>query len=154
MDVRYCSAMDFELSEDQLALRGAASELLDGFASSAQVRVVVEAGGGLDSKLWAAMLEQGWTGIGVPEAQGGLGLGWVELAVLLEQVGAHVAPAPILQQVVALEVLVQAGSPLVPDVLSGDTMAAIGFTPVVAREANGEWFLDGTTEPVVYGPSA
>jgi alkylation response protein AidB-like acyl-CoA dehydrogenase len=146
--------MDFELSDDQLALRDAAAELLGGFASSAQVRAVVEAGGGLDRKLWDAMLEQGWTGIGVPETRGGLGLGWVELAVLIEQVGSHVAPAPILQQVVALEVLVRSGSPLVPGVLSGDRVAAVSFTPVRAREANGEWFLEGTTEPVVYGPSA
>jgi alkylation response protein AidB-like acyl-CoA dehydrogenase len=146
--------MDFELSDDQLALRDAAAELLGGFASSPQVRTVVEAGGGLDHKLWAAMLEQGWTGIGVPEAQGGLGLGWVELAVLLEQVGAHVAPAPILQQVVALEVLARAGSPLVADVLSGGRVATVAFAPVTAREADGEWFLEGTTEPVLYGPSA
>jgi alkylation response protein AidB-like acyl-CoA dehydrogenase len=116
--------------------------------------VVVEGGGGLDAKLWAAMVEQGWTGIGVPEALGGIGLGWVELAVLLEQVGAHVAPAPILQHVVALELLVRADSPLVPAVLSGDTVATIAFTPVVARESHGAWLLEGTTEPVVYAPSA
>ena len=66
----------------------------------------------------------------MPEAQGGIGLGWVELAVLLEQVGAHVAPAPILQHVVALELLVRAGSPLVPAVLSGETVATVAFTPV------------------------
>jgi alkylation response protein AidB-like acyl-CoA dehydrogenase len=80
--------MDFELDDDQLALRDAAVELLGGFASPAQVRVVVDGGGGLDPKLWAAMVEQGWTGIAVPGALGGLGLGWVEMAVLLEQVGA------------------------------------------------------------------
>ncbi len=146
--------MDFELDDDQLALRDAAGELLAGFASSTQVRVVVEAGGGVDHELWAAMLAQGWTGIGVPEAAGGLGLGWVELAVLLEQVGARVAPAPILQQVVALEVLVRAGSTLVPAVMSGDTVATVAFTPVHARESGGQWFLDGTTEPAVYAPSA
>jgi alkylation response protein AidB-like acyl-CoA dehydrogenase len=69
-------------------------------------------------------------------------------------VGAHVAPAPILQQVVALEILVRAGSPLVAEALSGEMVAAICFTPVTARETGGDWFLDGTTEPVVYGPSA
>ncbi len=42
------------------------------------------------------MADQGWFGIAVPEAGGGAGLGWVEAALLLEQVGAHVAPAPVL----------------------------------------------------------
>jgi alkylation response protein AidB-like acyl-CoA dehydrogenase len=146
--------MDFELDDDQLALRDAAVELLGGFASPAQVRVVVDGGGGLDPKLWAAMVEQGWTGIAVPGALGGLGLGWVEMAVLLEQVGAFVAPVPILQHVVALEVLVRAGSSLVPAVLGGGTLAVVAFSPVSARETGGEWLLDGTTEPAVYAPAA
>ena len=40
------------------------------------------------------MVEQGWTALAVPEDRGGLGLGIVELALLLEEVGGHVAPAP------------------------------------------------------------
>ena len=51
------------------------------------------------------MVDQGWTGIAVAEDAGGVGLGWVEVAVSLEEVGAHVAPAPILQQIVALDAL-------------------------------------------------
>jgi alkylation response protein AidB-like acyl-CoA dehydrogenase len=146
--------MDFELDDDQLALQQAAGELLDGFASSAQVRVVVDGGGGFDSKLWAAMVEQGWLGIAVPEAQGGLGLSWVEVAVLLEQLGRHVGPAPFLQQVVALDLLARAGSARVEQVVGGAGLAAIAFTPVAAERVGDEWRLTGTTEPVVYGPSA
>ena len=146
--------MDFELDDDQLALQPAAGELLDGFASSAQVRVVVDGGGGFDSKLWAAMVEQGWLGIALPEAQGGLGLSWVEVTVLLEQLGRHVGPAPFLQQVVALDLLARAGSSRVEHVVGGAGLAAIAFAPVAAEQIGDEWRLTGTTEPVVYGPSA
>ncbi len=51
------------------------------------------------------MVDQGWTGIAVPEDAGGVGLGWVEVAVLAEAVGAHVAPAPIVQSMIAVDAL-------------------------------------------------
>jgi alkylation response protein AidB-like acyl-CoA dehydrogenase len=146
--------MDFELSDDQVSLRDAARELLAGHASSTQVRAVVDRGHGFDPELWAAMVDQGWTAIAVPADRGGLGLGWVEVAVLLEQVGAFVAPAPILQHTVALTLLVEARLPLVEALVAGDVIGAVAHTPVAAREFDGQWFLDGTTEPVVYAPSA
>ena len=61
--------MDFELDEDQQALQAAARELLDDRSSSAQVRAVVDAEppGTTDPKLWAAMVDHGWTAIAVPE---------------------------------------------------------------------------------------
>ena len=93
--------MDFELDDDQQALRTAARELLDDLSSSTQVRAAIESGDGFDRKLWAAMLDQGWTAITVPEDDGGLGLSWVEAAILAEEVGAHVAPAPIVQHLIA-----------------------------------------------------
>lgn len=166
--------MDFELSDDQVALRDAARDLLDGASAPAQVRRVVDAGGGLDRDLWQAMVEQGWTALAVPEALGGLGLGFVEVAVLLEQVGAHVAPAPFLQQVVALEALVRAvgpdaaaGEPVehrgrddvalrswIDRLVAGDAIATVAATPVAAQPTSGGWRLTGVTEPAVYAPSA
>jgi len=146
--------MDFELSDDQVALRDAAADLLEGYASSQQVRTIVDAGGGCDPKLWSAMVEQGWTAIALPERVGGVGLGWVELAVLLEQVGARVAPAPFLQHAIALELLVEAESPLLEPLVSGERVATVAFAPVAAHSSNGGWELTGSTEPVVYAPSA
>src|SRR5258706_12836467 len=102
--------MDFDLSDDQLALRDGARELLDGLASPERVRVVVDAGGGYDTALWTAMSEQGWPGIALAEEHGGLGLGPVEVAVLAEEVGRHAAPAPFVPTVLALGALADAGS--------------------------------------------
>lgn len=115
--------MDFELNDDQQALRDAARELLDGRSTSAQVRAYADSGAAYDAELWKAMVDQGWTGIAVDESDGGVGLGWVEVAVLLEAVGAHVSPAPILQQIVALDAL--AGTEWADGLLAGDAVACV-----------------------------
>jgi alkylation response protein AidB-like acyl-CoA dehydrogenase len=94
------------------------------------VRKAVDAGGRPDDALWSAMVDQGWCGIAVPEDAGGVGLGWVEGAVLLEQVGAAVAPAPILGQLVALDAL--AGHDSAAALIDGSQVAAVadGFDRV------------------------
>ena len=81
--------MDFDFSEDQLALREGACELLDDLASPERVRAHTATNDAFDSALWTAMAEQGWLAIEVPEAEGGIGLGTVELAILVEEMGRH-----------------------------------------------------------------
>ena len=93
--------MDFELSDDQQALRDAAREVLDKESSPERVR----AADGFDRKLWASLVDQGWMGVDLPESRGGLGLGMVEAAVLLEEIGAHTAPVPFLESQLALTAL-------------------------------------------------
>jgi alkylation response protein AidB-like acyl-CoA dehydrogenase len=156
--------MDFELSDDQVALREAAAGLLGGRASPERVRAVVDAGGGHDPELWAAMVDQGWLGVELPEAQGGLGLGTVEAAVLLEEVGARVAPAPFLQQWLALGAVARAvvagtggaegASGWVEPMLAGEVLATVAATPVSAADAGGAWTVTGSTEPALFSPSA
>ena len=140
--------MDFDLSADQVALRDAAAGLLDDRCDMAAVRRACEAGG-FDAELWAAMVDQGWTGIAVPERLGGVGLGTVEAAVLLEQTGAHLAPVPLLQQLAALAVL--ADGPWGERLLSGEAVACVARTPLVRA---GDGSVSGRTEPVVYGARA
>lgn len=137
--------MDFDLSTDQSALRDAAKELLDAQCRSDRVR----AAGGFDETLWAAMVEQGWTGIAVSESLGGVGLGMVEAAVLLEQSGARLAPVPLAQQLNALAVLADGswGSAL----LSGDSVAAVARMPV---ELHDDGTVSGRPEPVIHGARA
>jgi len=129
--------VDFELSPDQQALRGAATDLLAGRSPAAVVRSAVDRGGEPDPALWGAMVDQGWFGLAVPEKLGGVGLGWVEAVIVLEQVGAHVAPAPVLGQMVALDAL--ADTSWGPPLIGGEAVAACA-----AR-------LD---EPCVYAPVA
>ena len=144
--------MDFELSDDQVALRDGARSLLDGRSAPTQVREVVDAGGGIDDGLWSAMVEQGWTALAVPEDKGGLGLGIVELALLLEEVGGHVAPAPVLQQALALDALVTGDGPieLIDALTSGEAIGTVAFKPVTSDGAT----VTGRPEPVIHAPLA
>jgi alkylation response protein AidB-like acyl-CoA dehydrogenase len=151
--------VDFALNDDQEALRDGARDVLDGLASSPQVRAVVDAGGGWDAGLWAAMVEQGWPGVAVAASRGGLGLGPVEVAVLLEEVGRHAAPAPFATTVLALDALTGAGeTDRVEDLLRGEVLAGVAWSRsgrAVRAEADGSrWRLHGRPDPVLYAPSA
>jgi len=158
--------VDFELSADQQALHDAARALLDGVAPPAVVRAHLDSGGGFDSALWSAMVSQGWLGVAVPEPSGGLGLGWVELSVLLEETGSHVTATPFLQQVVALDVLSRttpdAGDAAqeeaarwIPHLLDGGVIAAVPWREVQAEQSSdGSWTVSGRTEPAIFAPNA
>jgi len=148
--------MDFELSEDQLALRDGARELLDGLAPTTRVRTVVDAGGGIDDGLWKAMVEQGWTAVEVPEDRGGLGLGAVEVAVLLEEVGRHVAPAPFLSTLLAAGALARAGHADWADRLAaGEAIGCVAWSrPGRGGVRAAGDSLTGRSDPVAFAPSA
>ncbi|MEM7142892.1 MAG: acyl-CoA dehydrogenase family protein [Actinomycetota bacterium] len=138
--------MDFDLSPDQVALRDAAADLLDAECTIERVRAATA---GIDRALWASMIEQGWTAIAVPEERGGLGLGVVEVAVLLEQAGAHLAPVPLLQQLVAIASL--DGHERFDAVVAGDAVAAVAHRDVTLHD---DGTVSGRPEPVVYGALA
>jgi alkylation response protein AidB-like acyl-CoA dehydrogenase len=156
--------VDFELSDDQLALRDGARELLDGRAAPAEVRAVVDAGAehrgaGLDTRLWDAMVEQGWPAVALAEADGGLGLGEVEVAVLLEELGRHAAPAPFAPTVLALGALVAGGANELAGRLLEGGIGCVAWSrrpgSVVATDpASGNPTLSGRPDPVLYAPSA
>jgi alkylation response protein AidB-like acyl-CoA dehydrogenase len=132
--------MDFDFTDDQLALRDGARDLLDDHASPARVRAHTASGNPYDAALWQAMSEQGWLAIELPEADGGVGLGAVEVAILAEQLGAHAAPAPFVPAVLALDVLRTGGADeWVARILEGDAIACVAWDP---------------NAPVAYAPSA
>jgi acyl-CoA dehydrogenase len=148
--------MDFELSDDQLALRDGARELLDGLAPTTRVRTVVDAGGGIDHGLWKAMVEQGWTAVEVPEDRGGLGLGAVEVAVLVEEIGRHVAPAPFLSTLLALGALARAGrDDWAERLAAGDAIGCVAWSRAGRSgvRAAGDR-LTGRSDPVPFAPSS
>src|SRR4051812_23374070 len=118
-------AVDFDLSSDQLALRDAARELLDARSSSERVRKHIDSSEMYDAELWREMAEQGWLALDVAEDDGGLGLGFVEAAVLAEEVGRHVAAAPYVSTVMARQAL--AGTDWAERLTSGDAIGAVAW---------------------------
>ena len=132
--------MDFELSDDQRALQDAAADLLGSLSTTDQVRATASKDEAYDAGLWKAMVDQGWTGVELSEDHGGLGLGVVEAAVLAEQVGAHVAPAPFIENLLAAGALAGAGQQSwVERLVAGDAVAAVAWRPDI---------------PVAYAPVA
>jgi alkylation response protein AidB-like acyl-CoA dehydrogenase len=151
--------VNFDLSDDQVALRDGARDLLDGLAPPARVRPIVEAGGGVDDGLWAAMVEQGWPAVAVAEEAGGLGLGPVEVSVLLEEIGRHAAPAPFASTVLALDALTSAApNDLAPRLLERGGVGCVAWSrdadAVRGEPLRDAWVLTGRPDPTPYAPSA
>jgi alkylation response protein AidB-like acyl-CoA dehydrogenase len=171
--------MDFDLSEDQVALRDAASALLATRCAPTRVRAVSGEVPPIDAELWAAMADQGWAAVEGRETDGGLGLGTVEVAVLCEELGRHLAPVPFGPTVVARAALAGAvgrgdvgpGAALGDGGTEGDgadawarrlaegsASGALAWSArpeaVTARPHQGGWRLSGRSDPVVNGPDA
>jgi alkylation response protein AidB-like acyl-CoA dehydrogenase len=136
--------MDFDLTEDQREIKNVARELLTARSPFARVREAAEAAA-YDDALWREIVELGWPGIAVAEEHGGQGLGAVELAVLLEELGYACAATPFLATAVAASVIQAGGTDeqrrrWLPGLVSGDVRAGVG---------SGELVIDGRGADVV-----
>ncbi len=96
--------MDFGLSEEQEALVEAARTVLEGRTSLERLKEADASERWYDLETWSALAAADVLGAAVPEADGGLGYGILELALLLEQVGRTVAPVPMLAALVGFGV--------------------------------------------------
>jgi alkylation response protein AidB-like acyl-CoA dehydrogenase len=100
-----------EFTAEQDELRDGVRTVLAGECPMSLVREVVEKGKAADA-LWSRMVELGWPALTVSEAAGGLGMGPVELAVVVEELGRVVAPGPFVPTVSQFApVVAEAGSP-------------------------------------------
>ena len=124
--------IDFGLSEEQEALQRAAREFLVRECPPTLVRETAGTPDGVPRTLYAKMAELGWMGLAVPEKDGGLGLGALDLAVILEELGRAAAPGPFLGTQLLIAALLRAGSRAqrrawLPRLISGDTLGALAY---------------------------
>jgi alkylation response protein AidB-like acyl-CoA dehydrogenase len=91
--------MQFGLSESQQILKDTARKFFSGECPPVEVRRLMETDTALSSDLWLKMAGQGFTGIICPEDCGGMGLGWVELILLMEEAGYALLPGPFFSTV-------------------------------------------------------
>jgi alkylation response protein AidB-like acyl-CoA dehydrogenase len=104
--------MEFGLNESQEFLKDTARKFFVGECPSAEMRRLMETDTAYDASLWSKLTEQGYTGIIFPEAYGGVGLGKVELMLLMEEAGRALLPGPFFSTVVlAGSVLETTGNP-------------------------------------------
>jgi alkylation response protein AidB-like acyl-CoA dehydrogenase len=103
--------MNFGFTEEQEIFRSEVRKFLDANASLEGVRRLMESPEGYSPKLWTEMARLGWLGLLVPEALGGAELGWVDLAVLLEECGRTLFPSPLLGSTLAVLAIKENGTP-------------------------------------------
>jgi alkylation response protein AidB-like acyl-CoA dehydrogenase len=162
--------MPLYLSDDQAMLRDTARDFMAEQGSiKAQLRHWRDIGckDGFGHALWKQFAEMGFTGILVPEADGGLGLGHVEAGIVLEEIGRNLTPSPFLTTAIAFVEAVK-GSAVrerwLPGIISGDTVAAVAIDEgkkhrpeaiAMRAERSGNGFrLNGEKAFVVQGGSA
>jgi alkylation response protein AidB-like acyl-CoA dehydrogenase len=92
--------VEFTLDDDQQALQETVRTMLAEQAPSAYVREMVADDTAVSDALWAQMVDLGWVGLLVPEAQGGAGMGLLEMMVVLEEMGRLPLPGPFFSSAV------------------------------------------------------
>ena len=139
--------MNFAFSEEQEELRRSVRRFLEDKSPISEVRRLMETTEGYDPKVWAQMgNELGLQSLHIPEAYGGQGYSFVELVVVLEEMGRALLCAPFFASVcLAANAILAAGTEerraaLLPGIASGETIATVAFT-----EANGRWDATGIT---------
>ena len=151
--------MDFALSDEQVEIRDLAARLLTDTVTQERLREIeASAEPGFDRKLWSALAEAGLLGVTIPEENGGLGLGWLDAAQVLEQVGRTVAPVPLIPMLPAVTVLsrhaakVDVVASLLSEVASGAKVVTIAlvetlgdpYAPSTTARRDGDgWVLEG-----------
>jgi alkylation response protein AidB-like acyl-CoA dehydrogenase len=135
--------VDFGFSEEQEMLRQSARALLEKECPSAVVRKLMEDERGLDPALWKKMADLGWLGLVIPEEHGGGGLGYVDLVLVMEEMGRVVLPSPFVWTVMFAEAIKRAGSDNQKSLLLGKIASGELIATVAYLEASAVWSADG-----------
>jgi alkylation response protein AidB-like acyl-CoA dehydrogenase len=123
--------MPLYLNDDQTMLRDTAKPFIADAAPVKHMRELREDATGFSRDLWKQFAEMGFTGILVPEAHGGMGMGHVEAGIVLEEIGRNLTPSPFLTTAVAaVEALKTSGrlsEEWLPKIASGDAIVALAI---------------------------
>ena len=135
--------MNFAFTEEQEELRKTVRAFLEAKSSEAAVREQMDTDDGYDPAVWSQMAEQmGLQGLAIPEEFGGSGFGYVELGIVLEEMGRSLLCAPFFSSVVlAANTLILSGDDAakqayLPGIASGETIATLAFTEPSASGTN------------------
>lgn len=139
--------MNFAFSDEQEELKKSARRFCEEQYSSETVRRIMETDSGVDEELWIRMAQElGWQAMIIPEEYGGAGFGYIELIVLMEEMGRAVVAAPFFSTVcLAANTFLVAGTEeqkqeFLPGIADGTRIATLALT-----EESGRWDADGVT---------
>ena len=128
--------MNFEFSADQMQLKDIARKFLEKEESVKRARNVLEGEASFDEDLWSQIIEMGFTATAIPEEYGGLGLGYLELCVIAEELGRSLAPTPFSSSVyLATEAILNFGDnpvkeSILPALASGEKIGAFAHSEI------------------------
>ncbi len=133
--------MEFDLSKPQKLLRDTVRATLAKNYPLSSVRAWIDGSVSYDESLWQVIADQGWIGIHLDEACGGLGLGLVELAVVSEAMGGGCVPSPYLATTWAATLMANAKGEVadstLPSIASGKRKATVALI-----DEGSDWNLD------------
>ena len=152
--------MDFSFNEIQLDVQKLANQILQDQSTTERLNKIDEQEDRFDKELWAQLAEAGLLGVAFSEENGGMGLGFMELSLLVEEVGRTVAAAPVVPTVVSAGLPIQAfgtaeqKARLLTPLASGELLVTAALnesqnecpsTPVTTAVKDGDAFkLSGT----------
>jgi alkylation response protein AidB-like acyl-CoA dehydrogenase len=142
--------MQFSFTNEQEDFRGILRRFFGARSPSTEVRKLMETEAGFDREAWKKLNQElGLTAVHIPEEYGGQGFGYVELGIVLEEMGRVLLCAPYFSSVVlGATAILNAGTDaqkrkLLPAIAAGDTTATLAFT-----EDNGRWDTSGVAMTV------
>jgi alkylation response protein AidB-like acyl-CoA dehydrogenase len=152
--------MQFGLTETQQTLKNTVRKFLAAECPMAEVRKLMETPTALDPVLWRKIAEQGWNGIILPEEYGGFGMGMVEMAAALEEMGRALLPGPFFSTVLMAGPLLEGSlnsaekQKYLSAIASGEAKAAVALledsaswspdsVQLKAKSSGGTYTLDG-----------
>ena len=152
--------MDLALDETQQMLKNSARDFLSRECQPEVVRAMEKDGRGYSTELWDQMVTLGWTGLPFPEEHGGTAASFLDLAVLVEEMGRAMAPVPFLSTVLGGLTVMEAGDEdqrrrIIPDICRGLTILTLAvleeqatYSPqgihLQAQGRDGGFVLNGT----------
>ncbi|MCL1593103.1 MAG: acyl-CoA/acyl-ACP dehydrogenase [Actinomycetia bacterium] len=164
------SSPSFTRTEEQIMLARTVRELLETHSDPDDIREMSLTLDAFDRDTWRNLAEMGVIGLHVPEVYGGAGYGFVEMAVVFEELGRRVTPVPLVSSFVASTAILAAAteeqrSSLLPSVASGDVVATLAVfedahgqpgdsMTTTATRRDGGWVLTGSKRFVTDAPVA
>ena len=163
--------MDFDFSAEQYGLRDEARRFLERQCPPSHAREFLDDPSGWSRDLWKQMSDLGWMALPFPEQYGGLGQSFLDLVLLLGELGRAVAPVPFLSSVAWCgQIILSQGSEeqrarYLPQIASGDRIAALALAEqphglggnsieIHAIEDGGGWRISGEKKYVLDAPAA
>ena len=155
--------MNFGFSEEQDTIRETLARMLGDHATLKSAHNRLDGADGFDTATWSVLADGGWLGLAISEAEGGAGMGAVELAILAEEIGRSLAAVPYLPALcMAVPALQSTGTQdqrtsLLPGIAKGRTIIATalaeggGLAPDTVSAKVVQDRLSGQKAPVTFG---